>query len=90
MEEAKGYKRANAKSNAKAVNGAQRHFEIAIGFLLEHFKADPSLSQWIDRNVSDSVEDATGFCGSAMPRCVKSRGDNTVGGGSAGIPKAKE
>ena len=36
-------------------------------------RLDPSLAQWIDRNVSDSATDATALCGSAMPRCVTSR-----------------
>ena len=42
---------------------------------------DPSLAQWIDRNVSDSAADATALCGSAMPRCVTSRSlDRGTGG----------
>ena len=44
-------------------------------------RLDPSLAQWIDRNVSDSAADATALCGSAMPRCVTSRSlDRGTGG----------
>ena len=78
---AEGYKRSNAKSKARAHNDAQRHYEVAIEFLLEQLQMDPSLAQWIDRNVSDSATDATALCGSAMPRCVTSRSlDRGTGG----------
>ena len=78
---AEGYKRSNAKSKARAHNDAQRHYEVAIEFLLEQLQMDPSLAQWIDRNVSDSAADATALCGSAMPRCVTSRSlDRGTGG----------
>lgn len=78
---AEGYKRSNAKAKAKALNDAQRHFEVAIEFLLEQLKLDPSLAQWIDRNVSDLATDATALCGSAMPRCVTSRSTDKGTGG---------
>lgn len=78
---AEGYKRSNAKAKAKARNDAQRHFEVAIEFLLEQLKLDPSLAQWIDRNVSDLATDATALCGSAMPRCVTSRSSDRETGG---------
>jgi hypothetical protein len=78
---ADGYKRANAKTEAKAFNDAQRHFEIAIEFLTEQLQLDPSLAQWIDRNISNSAKDATALCGSAMPRCVTSRSADKASGG---------
>ncbi len=78
---AEGYKRSNAKAKAKARNDAQRHFEVAIEFLLEQLKLDASLAQWIDRNVSDAATDATALCGSAMPRCVTSRSTDKGTGG---------
>jgi len=78
---AEGYRRGNAKAKAKARNDAQRHFEVAIEFLLEQLKLDASLAQWIDRNVSDLATDATALCGSAMPRCVTSRSTDKETGG---------
>ena len=78
---AEGFKRSNAKAKAKALTDAQRHFEVAIEFLLEQLKLDSSLAQWIDRNVSDAATDATALCGSAMPRCVTSRSADKETGG---------
>lgn len=78
---AEGYKRANTKAKAKALNDAQRHFEVAIEFLTEQLQLDPSLALWVDRNVSDLAEDATALCGSAMPRCVTSRSVDKASGG---------
>ena len=78
---AEGFKRSNAKAKAKALTDAQRHFEVAIEFLLEQLKLDSSLAQWIDRNVGDLATDATALCGSAMPRCVTSRSSDRETGG---------
>ncbi len=78
---ADGYKRANRKAKAKAINDAQRHFEVAIEFLTEQLQLDPSLALWIDRNVSDLAKDATALCGNAMPRCVTSRSADKASGG---------
>jgi hypothetical protein len=78
---ADGYKRANRMAKAKALNDAQRHFEVAIEFLAEQLQLDPSLALWVDRNVSDLAKDATALCGSAMPRCVTSRSADKASGG---------
>lgn len=78
---ADGYKRANRMAQAKALNDAQRHFEVAIEFLTEQLQLDPSLALWVDRNVSGLAEDATALCGSAMPRCVTSRSVDKASGG---------
>ncbi|MCA2909085.1 MAG: hypothetical protein IM328_06640 [Microcystis sp. M034S1] len=78
---ADGYKRVNAKAKAKALNDAQRHFELAIEFLTEQLQLDPSLALWVDRNMSDLAKDAAALCGSAMPRCVTSRSADKASGG---------
>ncbi len=88
---AEGFKRSNAKAKAKARNDAQRHFEVAIEFLLEQLKLDGSLAQWIDRNVGHLATDATALCGSAMPRCVTSRSaDRGTGGLQSALQSKNE
>lgn len=75
------YLRANKRARVRTLTESQRHFERAIEFLMEQIDADPSLSRWFDRNISDAPQDAISLCGTAMPRCVTSRSTDKGTGG---------
>jgi hypothetical protein len=75
------YLRVNKRARVRTLTESQRHFEGAIEFLMEQIDADPSLSRWFDRNISDAPQDAISLCGTAMPRAVTSRSAERGTGG---------
>jgi hypothetical protein len=78
---ANGYASSNRRANAQSLADARRHFERAIEFLSEELSSDPSLSQWFDRTVDSSPQNAIALCGAAMPRAVTSRSADKASGG---------
>lgn len=85
------YLRVNKGARVRTLTESQRHFERAIEFLLEQIDADPSLSRWFDRNISDAPQDAISLCGTAMPRAVTSRSaDRGTGGLQSAVQRKND
>ena len=85
------YLRVNKRARVRTQTESQRHFERAIEFLLEQIDADPSLSRWFDRHISDAPQDAISLCGTAMPRAVTSRSaDRGTGGLQSAVQRKND